>query len=397
MKILYYCLRGTGGAFSNIKLLLKTMADTFPKDEFVLAGMRGMSFGEVEKCHNVSIVPLAVVGNLELTRIWQGYVGLPQLIKKLHPDIIWCQSLGPYRRVGIPMVITMNSPHQAYPWDVTRLHPHNPFYVYTLRCFFRRSLRSSDGLITQTQLMANYISKIKGAPPDIEVIAKSIENESDVPSQPLLAGVKGKMDFGPMSHSFTWLYVAGLYPHKNHKLLTEVFLLLAKKGIKARVVVTLAAKEFLKLSPGADELIEQGYVVPVGWIEKEQLKALYDACDGCLMPSMLEVLSSAHLEAMAWGKPQISADMPFARDLCGEASLYADPGDPPAWVDKIKFVMENSDVRQVLVASGRKRLELFPKTWSEVARRTRDFLERIAKSKPSEQGKPEGGEGICGK
>jgi glycosyltransferase involved in cell wall biosynthesis len=381
MKILYYCLRGRGGAFSNIKLLLKTMADTFPKDEIVLAGMRGMSFGEVEKCPNVRVVPMAVVGNLELTRLWQGYVGLPKLVHALRPDVLWCQSLGTYRRVAVPMVITMNNPHQTYPWAVTRLHPQNPIYVYALRCFFRRSLRISDGLITQTQLMADYISQIKGAPANIEVIAKAVENESDVSSQPLLAGMKEQMDAGPLRHSFTWLYVATHLPHKNHKVLMEIFSRLAREGIKARVIITLTDKEFLKLCPGAGALIEQGYIVPVGWIEKAQLKTLYDMCDGCLMPSMLESLSSAHLEAMAWGKPQISADMPYARDLCGEASLYADPGDPSAWVGKIKLAMENSGVRQALVASGRKRLELFPKTWSEVAGRTRGFLERIAKSK----------------
>ncbi len=47
-------------------------------------------------------------------------------------------------------------------------------------------------------------------------------------------------------------------------------------------------------------------------LAKSHLRAVYSACHACVMPSLLESLSSSHLEAMQWGKPQISANLPYA-------------------------------------------------------------------------------------
>ncbi len=125
-------------------------------------------------------------------------------------------------------------------------------------------------------------------------------------------------------------------------------------------------------------LIESGHLLPLGWINKEQLLAVYEACDACVMPSKSEQLSSAHLEAMHWRKPQISADLPYAHDLCGDATLYADPDDPADWAAKMQTLMENPERRDRLVAAGLDRMKSFPKTWKEVARRVRTFLAEVA-------------------
>ena len=63
------------------------------------------------------------------------------------------------------------------------------------------------------------------------------------------------------------------------------------------------------------------------------------------MPSHLESLSSAHLEAMQWGRPQITADLPYARDLCGPAALYVPVDDWNAWRREIERLRDDEPLR----------------------------------------------------
>jgi glycosyltransferase involved in cell wall biosynthesis len=333
----------------------------------------------VEKAPNVRRLYIEVPIHIELTRLWTGYFGLGQLVAKEQPDVVWCQNFGPYRRVNAPVVITMNNPHQIYPLEATRSHPQNCVYVWLLRYFFQKSLKVCDGLMTQTHLMATYLRQAPGAPQKIKVIAKAVEDDQDVKALPLGDAIRSKLHEGNLKDAFTWLYVSSDYPHKNYKILPPVFSLLKKEGIHARVAVSLTREQLLEVAKGYEDVVESGHMVPLGWVDKSQLRALYDACQGCLMPSILEALSSTHLEAMAWGKPLISSNMPFATDLCGDASLYAEPHDPDGWAAKIKLVMSDETVRKTLVENGFTRISLFPKSWTDVARQTRDFLHEVSR------------------
>ncbi len=52
-----------------------------------------------------------------------------------------------------------------------------------------------------------------------------------------------------------------------------------------------------------------------------------------LNAKLSECLSSSHLEAFAYSKPQIVADVPYAHDLCKNAALYANPNDVNDWIN----------------------------------------------------------------
>ena len=107
-----------------------------------------------------------------------------------------------------------------------------------------------------------------------------------------------------------------------------------------RLVLTLTKKQLEKMagseSKTAQSLVESGHIILMGWITKDVLHHLYEACSGCVMPSMLESMSSSHLEAMRWNKPQISSDVACIRELCGDASLYVPAEDPRAWFEEME-------------------------------------------------------------
>jgi glycosyltransferase involved in cell wall biosynthesis len=160
--------------------------------------------------------------------------------------------------------------------------------------------------------------------------------------------------------------------------------ILRSRGIKARLALS-ATEEQLRRHCNADQvssLIGSGHILPLGWIDKRDLLAVYNASDACVLPSHLEQLSSAHLEAMHWMKSQVSADLPYAHDICGDATLYADPDDAADWAAKMQMLVENPQLRDRLVAAGLDRMKAFPKSWREVARRQRSFLAEVVGRHP---------------
>ena len=381
MRVLFQYFKGGGGGLSNIILLLKALARSYPQDHIDIVCLGSSELCSLGELPNIGIVAYGGKRSQEIERLFLGFGGLNRIAKERRADIIWSQNLGSYLRTSVPQVLSVNNAYQTCSWELTRHHPGNRFHVAALRWFFRKSLRVSDGVIVQTPAMGECVKMISGAPELLEISPKAVENAEDVVNKPLPAEVLRQFESGPKKQACTFLYVGTYFPHKNHKTLIKAFDILASEGANIRAVFTLGRAEAAALGGGkAGRLIESGYLLPVGWTEKASLKALYEACDACLMPCILESLSSAHLEAMQWGRPQIVSDLPYARDLCGDAAVYAAALDPADWAQKIKKLAADESLRKNLIAAGRERMKLYPRTWAEAAEKVHAFLEKVLES-----------------
>jgi len=378
MRILFQYFIGGGGALSNIILLLRSFSTQFPQDHIDIVCSRTSGLNSLGTLPNVDILPYGGNKHQEVDRVFIGFGGIGRIAKERGADIIWSLNLGSYVKTTLPHVLSVNNSHQVYPWEVTQYHPDNRLHVAALRWFFRKSLRVSDGVIVQTPIMGKYVQKITGAPKRLKVAPKAVENVQDVLPEKLPNDLQKIMSNGLGKHAFTFLYVSTYTPHKNHKTLVEAFDMLASEGVNVRVVFTVGYDDIFSFGgEKARRLAASGYLVPIGWTKKNHLKSLYDICDACLMPSVLESLSSAHLEAMQWSKPQIVSDLPYAKDLCGEAAVYAQAENPADWAQKIREFISNEKLRERLVTAGHERMKQFPLTWAEAAINVHSFLEEI--------------------
>lgn len=378
MKILFYYYKGGGGGFANITLLLRTMARLHPEDEIEILTSPFSAFDALNDIHNVRVRKFSFTGLKEIDRLLLGIFWLPKIANETKADILWSMNLGPYVKTGLPSVLSINNPYQVCPWSVSRYHPGSPWHVAMLRWFFRRSLNRTDAVIVQTNLMRDYVRSISGAPGEICVAPKSVERMKDVKPEPLPPNLQDAIARGLGRETFTFLYVATHMPHKNHGVLVKAFSELAKKNIRVRVILTIDPEDILALwGNEAAALINMGYIVPVGWIAKTHLRALYAASDACLMPSVLESLSSAHIEAMRWERPQITADVVYSHEVCGPAALYVREDDSEGWAAQIERVMRDETLRKNLIQAGRERLKQFPATWDDASEIVHRFLERI--------------------
>ena len=372
MKVVFQYYSGGGGALANVMLLLRAYCHQFPHDEMHIVYREGSDLAGLDEIHNVKVWVQPAKWHQELGRLRVGLFGLRKICREVGADIAWSLNVGPYARVGVPHVLSVNNPHQVYPWPVTKYHPDSRFSVWSLRRFFRRTLQISDGAIVQTNLMGDYLRGIRGENFPICVIPKSVESEQDFTALPIPESLASRL-IG--EEWFTYLYVATYVPHKNHITLIKACERFMREGTKIRVVFTISAEDAICIGGElARELIDNGFIVCAGWCRKEHLRSLYRTADACAMPSVLESLSSAHLEAMAWEKAQVVSDLPYARDLCGDAAIYVEAENPDAWSDALIRLCEDVRLREELVGKGLCRMRELPRSWDECARDVRGFL-----------------------
>jgi len=378
MRILFQYYSGGGGGLANFTMLLQAYLRRFPEDHITIVCSDKSTLQRLQCESNVDIIRIREGRFKELVRLWLGGVGLNKMAKRTRADIVWSLNLGAYTKSKVPTVLSLNNAHQVYPKEVNATHPGGIFRVLFLRFFFRLSLRAADGIIVQTPLMAKYALALCGEKYPVGIIPKSVEMDHDVTFEELPVFIKNKLDRGSARPKINWLYVATPTPHKNHLVIIRAFEMLRNRGGTHRLVLTIDEETAIRLGGGSvRQLIDDGLLVALGWVNKTHLRSLYAYCDGCVMPSVLESLSSSHLEAMEWKVPQIVADLPYARDLCGDAAVYVNPYDAEQWVGAIEGLSEDQVLRMQLVEEGSKRMRQFPASWIECAERTRVFLSSI--------------------
>lgn len=106
-------------------------------------------------------------------------------------------------------------------------------------------------------------------------------------------------------------------------------------------------------------------VFPVGFVGDDDLAALFTNALCFAFPSRTEGFGLPLLEAMVHGAPIITSDRASMPEVCGDAALYAPPGEPSAWLERIKSLAADSDLRDRLRMKGKARYPRF--SWRDGA------------------------------
>jgi glycosyltransferase involved in cell wall biosynthesis len=153
------------------------------------------------------------------------------------------------------------------------------------------------------------------------------------------------------------LYPAQFWAHKNHATLLEVLALLAREGGEPYELVLagsdrggqLAHVRTLAHDAGIEELVHF-----LGFVETEDLVALYQHAHALTYVSFFGPENLPPLEAFALGCPVVAADVPGAREQLGDAALFVPPTDSTLVVEAVRR-LEESAVRTGLVGLGKQR------------------------------------------
>ncbi|MCU4550032.1 glycosyltransferase [Acinetobacter pittii] len=364
MKILFYYFHGAGGAIENFYHLLQSLCRINKDIQLVILCDKNSKLNDLSLENNVEIIHTKIYFSQEVTRLLYNFYILRKIVQVHNPDIVWSLNVGPYFSTGKLQVLSVNNAFQVYPLEFSKFHPSNKLKVLLLRKFFRMSLSFSEIIFTQTELMASYIRKYKKR--QVSVYSKAVDKRKFILNENLV-----KAD-----NELNFLYISTFSPHKNHIILIKLFQILGdlytsnpKKfnGKKPILNLSISVNEAKSIYTDVEHLVENGFINCLGWVDNNKISYLYEFCDICLMPSFLECLSSSHLEAFAYSKPQIVSNVPYAHDLCKDAALYANPNDVDDWVKCIFELINNPNLCNELAQRGNKIFDQFPASWDEIA------------------------------
>lgn len=369
---MFQYLFGSGGAIANLEKLVRSIAENFPDMHIVVLCSPESDLRQLERYPNVEF---EIYGEEKSRVIWRfrlGLRGLRRAAKKHGVDLVWSVNTGALGPLHCPQILQINNAYQVYPASYSRYHPRGKFAVSILKILCRLTARQSSMVVCQTETIAQYGASSLGYAGEIRVIGKAVEalaiNNVDA---------HGTRRTGK---PFRFGYVAANYGHKNHRVILKAASKISECA-DFELHLTLTPEEITAIGGQcAERLLRKGQVVAHGWVSSSNLSEFYGRMDGCLMPSLLESLSSSHLEAMYFQIPQIVADRPYAHELCGDAAIYVDPEDPSAWAAAMVRLIEDADLRDNMVGEGRARFRSLPQSWEEVARQWKNALVDAVKS-----------------
>jgi glycosyltransferase involved in cell wall biosynthesis len=97
----------------------------------------------------------------------------------------------------------------------------------------------------------------------------------------------------------------------------------------------------------------------LGRLSDSEVAALLGDCLCLAFPSFVEGFGLPPLEAMALGCPVVASDRASLPEVCGEAALYASPGDPDAWFAQLLRLSRNPHLRARMIELGHTRSSIF--------------------------------------
>ncbi len=110
-------------------------------------------------------------------------------------------------------------------------------------------------------------------------------------------------------------------------------------------------------------------VVFLGNVDRQTMEELYSNCYAFVLPSVMEGLSVALLEALAFGACIITTDIPENLEVVGTAALTFPPGDVSALRLALEQILDSRVVVEAYRQRAREHAGVQP-DWEEVARLT---------------------------
>jgi glycosyltransferase involved in cell wall biosynthesis len=196
----------------------------------------------------------------------------------------------------------------------------------------------------------------------------------EAPDESALIAVSKRLELPPRF----LFYPAHAWPHKNHLALFRALACLRDEdGLTVSFVCTGGdhpyATELLneRRALGLDEQVRW-----LGYVSPADLRALFELCDGVVVPTLFEAASGPVWEAFVAGAPVACSNVTSLPAQAGDAAIVFDPHDETALVDAVRRLWLDEELRRELGRKGRERVGTF--TWERTARHFRAHYRRIA-------------------
>jgi len=240
------------------------------------------------------------------------------------------------------------------------------------KALFNHSIRNSDKVVSISRFTKNEIIDITGVKEDkISVVYCGVNNSFRyIDDKEQIQSIREK--YG-LTEPFI-LFVGTFSPRKNLLRLLKAYELLQNRyGVMHKlVIVGEKGWKFNKETALLQKSSIVGNIIFPGYIQDEDLPAVYNAADVTVYPSIYEGFGLPVVESMACGTPVALSDIPCLMEVAGDAAVYFDPLNVEDMADSIYSLLSDSSLYDEIKARGMERAKRY--SWKEAAHA---FLEII--------------------
>jgi len=151
------------------------------------------------------------------------------------------------------------------------------------------------------------------------------------------------------------VYPANLWRHKNHELLLSAFAMARQQGLPRDLILVCTGDGVDRLEPlrqlAADLGLGQSVLLP-GFIQAQDLEALYQHSLAVVFPSLYEGFGMPVIEAMARGIPVACSNTTALGEVAGDAALLFHPGHPQQIAEALLRLALEPALRENLIQRG---------------------------------------------
>jgi glycosyltransferase involved in cell wall biosynthesis len=163
-----------------------------------------------------------------------------------------------------------------------------------------------------------------------------------------------------------FVFVGSLHPRKNLKNLFLAFDILRNKNIELKLLIVGAKRWWTKeINNTYESLKYKNDVVFTGRLDSQNLNDVISSALAMTYVSNFEGFGIPILEAFGCETPLITSNITSMPEIAGDAALLIDPASPQSIADAMVLIATDENLRQELIAKGRKRKELF--SWQKSA------------------------------
>lgn len=172
------------------------------------------------------------------------------------------------------------------------------------------------------------------------------------------------------------MYLGTGFPHKNLPRLIEAFDMLHEKYPKLKLVLAgKREKHYEELEAWAKNRPSSKNIVFYGFMPDAEARWAHTHCRVFVQPSLMEGFGIPVLEAMAEGAPVVSSNASVMPEVYGDAALYCNARDPKDIAKQVTKVLENTKLRDKLIAAGYKQVKKY--SWSKMAEETMTIYKSV--------------------
>lgn len=264
------------------------------------------------------------------------------LEQQIKPDVVYSITAPSYFTFEATEVMRFTNPLVTHP---NKYSKSTQTWIERIRTWLYcknqvRLMKKAHFFITQTETTKQGILRITGLPENHVCVVNNV-----------LPSVFKQMDNTPIVEDdfINIACVGNPVPHKNFDILPDVLIELKRLGIENVCFHTTIPFDHPlnnKLKKHLNELGMMKNWKNYGRISQKELGAMYQRCQLCYLPTLLEVFSASTVEAMYFNLPIVATNFSFNTEVLADSSLYYEPKNAKAAAQQLAKLIADKALQE---------------------------------------------------